>query len=81
MPVLSWQTCATAPVGQRMMPQNLQGHLGPVAQRQYGPYKNGPRHNHEFASGHHNVVDIERIRQGLDVRTTVRIQFHLEGEV
>ncbi|MCJ1435175.1 hypothetical protein MMC27_004546 [Xylographa pallens] len=74
MPSLSWQACAMAPVGQRMMPQNLQGYLGPVAQRQYGPYKNGPRHNHEFASGHHNVVDIERIRQGLDVRTTIMLR-------
>ena len=26
----------------------------------------------DFPSGHHNVVDVERIRQGLDVRTTVR---------
>ena len=26
----------------------------------------------EFPSGHHNIVDVERIRQGLDVRTTVR---------
>ena len=25
----------------------------------------------DYPSGHHNVVDVERIRQGLDVRTTV----------
>ncbi|MCJ1396506.1 hypothetical protein MMC18_009397 [Xylographa bjoerkii] len=63
------------PVGQqRMMPPSLQGCLGPIAQRQYGPHKNGPRHNHEYASGHHNVVDIERIRQGLDVRTTIMLR-------
>ena len=26
----------------------------------------------DFPTGHHNIVDVERIRQGLDVRTTVR---------
>ena len=30
------------------------------------------RQTNDYASGHHNVVDVERIRQGLDVRTTVR---------
>lgn len=29
------------------------------------------RSEQDYASGHHNVVDIERIRRGLDVRTTV----------
>ena len=29
------------------------------------------RSPHDYSSGHHNVVDVERIRQGLDVRTTV----------
>jgi hypothetical protein len=36
-----------------------------------GPPCFGGRHTHDFASGHHNVVDVERIRRGLDVRTTV----------
>ncbi|MCJ1294659.1 hypothetical protein MMC34_006217 [Xylographa carneopallida] len=72
----SWQACTTGPVGQqRMMPPHPQGFLGPMVLRQYGPHKNGQRHNHEYASGHHNVVDVERIRQGLDVRTTVRTLF------
>ena len=57
------------------MPPHPQGFLGPMVLRQYGPHKNGQRHNHEYASGHHNVVDVERIRQGLDVRTTVRTLF------
>lgn len=26
----------------------------------------------DYASGHHNVVDVDRIRQGIDVRTTVQ---------
>ena len=29
------------------------------------------RYSHEISSGHHNVVDVERIRKGVDVRTTV----------
>ena len=32
------------------------------------------RSPHDYSSGHHNVVDVERIRQGLDVRTTVCYQ-------
>lgn len=31
----------------------------------------GHRRGHEYGAGHHNVVDISRIQQGLDVRTTV----------
>lgn len=31
------------------------------------------RQGHEYGSAHHNVVDVERIRQGTDVRTTVSI--------
>ena len=34
-------------------------------------YKGGRRHN-EHKIGTHNVVDVNRIRVGLDVRTTVR---------
>ena len=33
--------------------------------------KIGGRQSHEYGSGHHNIVDIDRIRQGIDVRTTV----------
>ena len=33
--------------------------------------KTGGRQSHDHASGHHNIVDIDRIRQGIDVRTTV----------
>ena len=33
--------------------------------------RNAGRRVHEYPSGHHNVVDTNRIRQGLDVRTTV----------
>ncbi len=40
-------------------------------QHQRSLYKGGRRHN-EHSIGTHNVVDIHRIRIGLDVRTTVR---------
>lgn len=40
--------------------------------QQRSPAKYLTRSPHDYSSGHHNVVDIERIRQGLDVRTTVR---------
>ena len=35
------------------------------------PAKNASRQQNDYASSHHNVVDIDRICQGLDVRTTV----------
>lgn len=38
---------------------------------------NGSRQTNEYPLGHHNVVDVDRIRQGLDVRTTVRLSYHL----
>ena len=31
----------------------------------------GGRHQHDFPAIHHNVVDVDRIQAGLDVRTTV----------
>ena len=38
-------------------------------------YRTSPRgtsrRDRDYLSGHHNVVDVARIRQGLDVRTTV----------
>lgn len=40
-------------------------------QQQRGLTKLVGRQNHDYASVHHNVVDVDRIRQGTDVRTTV----------
>ena len=37
------------------------------------PSKLTGRRDMDYLSGHHNVVDVERIRQGLDVRTTVKL--------
>lgn len=40
-------------------------------QQNRGQSKIGGRQSHDYASGHHNIVDIDRIRKGIDVRTTV----------
>lgn len=37
------------------------------------PHKFMGRHG-DYPSGHHNIVDVERIRQGLDVRTTIMLR-------
>ncbi len=44
---------------------------GGYSPQRRGPPRFGGRHAHDFASGHHNVVDVDRIGRGLDVRTTV----------
>lgn len=44
---------------------------GYYPQQNRGQTKIGGRPAHDYASGHHNIVDIDRIRQGIDVRTTV----------
>ena len=49
-------------------PQPVPPHCPP---QQRGLAKLSNRQNHDFASGHHNVVDVDRISQGTDVRTTV----------
>jgi len=62
-------------VGQQQMMQVLpRSRMGPMPQNQHGPPKTGARHNLDHSSGHHNVVDIERIRQGVDVRTTIMLR-------
>lgn len=65
-------------IGQeRGAPLLSQHRPGYYPQQQRGIGKLGGRPTHDYASGHHNVVDVERIRQGTDVRTTVRSsQYH-----
>ena len=48
--------------------------IGSTAYQHRGSSKHGLRLSTEYASGHHNIVDIERIRQGLDVRTTIMLR-------
>lgn len=43
----------------------------------YNPQRaNAKASGRDYASGHHNVVDVDRIRQGIDVRTTVQSTCH-----
>ena len=59
-------------IGQeRVAPQTPQSRPSQFPQQHGGLSKIGNRQSHDFASGHHNVVDVDRIRQGTDVRTTV----------
>lgn len=68
-----WASVAPGMAGQArdLGPPN-QARNGPLLQQQQVLSRPGARQHNDYASGHHNVVDIERIRQGLDVRTTVR---------
>ena len=59
-------------IGQeRVGPQTPQTRPSQFPQQQRGLPKLGNRQSHDFTSGHYNVVDVDRIRQGTDVRTTV----------
>lgn len=70
-----YNPCGYSPgaIGQeRIVPQTPQLRAPYYLQQQRGLTKLIGRQNHDYASGHHNVVDVDRIRQGTDVRTTVR---------
>lgn len=72
-----WTPYAPGTIGQerrvQALPQVRPGHF---LQQQRSLGKLSGRQSHEHSSGHHNVVDVERIRQGTDVRTTVRNPLH-----
>lgn len=71
-PVGAWDVFGPGAIGQeRGQTYQPQFRNGTYSPQRRGPLKFGGRHAHDFASGHHNVVDVERIRRGLDVRTTV----------
>lgn len=59
---------------QRLMQPVPHPRIGPVPHHQRGPLKTSSRQNLDHPSGHHNVVDVERIRQGVDVRTTIMLR-------
>lgn len=69
---LDWQTRPQGAFGQiGMVSPAPRARISTLAQRQHGLNKGSLRQSNEYGSGHHNVVDVERIREGLDVRTTV----------
>ena len=67
-----WASSSPGAIGQERgaltLPPRGQGSQG---QRDRGQTTSGGRQYHDNPSGHHNVVDVGRIRDGIDVRTTV----------
>ena len=64
--------CTPGAIGQeRVTPHAPQHRQSFYHQQQKGIAKPGSRQNLDYPSGHHNIVDVDRIRQGTDVRTTV----------
>ena len=67
-----WAAFNPGAIGQeRATPTLLHQRQGYCSQPNRAQSKVGGRQSHDYASGHHNIVDIDRIRQGIDVRTTV----------
>lgn len=67
-----WSPFTPGAVGQeRGAPTVLHQRQGYYPQQNRGQSKICGRQSQDYASGHHNIVDIDRIRQGIDVRTTV----------
>ena len=72
VPLGAWDVFGPGAIGQeRGQTHQPQFRIGAYSPQRRGAPRFGGRHTHDFASGHHNVVDVERIRRGLDVRTTV----------
>lgn len=68
----SWMAYGPGAIGQeRGTAPPPQVRSGPYSLQHRGPARMVGRQNSDYTSGHHNVVDVERIRRGLDVRTTV----------
>lgn len=67
-----WSPYTPGAIGQERGVSMLSPYSGVHPYQQRSPSKYLGRSPHDYSSGHHNIVDIERIRQGLDVRTTVR---------
>ena len=68
-----WAALNPGTIGQeRGTPTLLHQRQGYYPQQNRAQTKIGGRQSHDYPSGHHNIVDIDRIRQGIDVRTTVR---------
>ena len=72
VPLPPWLAYGPGAIGQeRGLAPSPHSRTGHYSQQHRGPARVVGRQNNEYTSGHHNVVDVERIRRGLDVRTTV----------
>ena len=73
LPSPVWSQFHPGTIGQERGVPSLPSHRQNYPQQQQrGQSRAGGRQHHEYATGHHNVVDVDRIRLGTDVRTTVR---------
>ncbi|SLM35773.1 meiosis protein mei2 [Lasallia pustulata] len=71
----SWMAYGPGAIGQeRGTAPPPQVRSGPYSLQHRGPARMVGRQNSDYTSGHHNVVDVERIRRGLDVRTTIMLR-------
>ena len=69
-----WSALSPGTIGQeRGSPLHQRSHLDYCSPHQRGPSSMVVRRCFDNSSGHHNVVDIARISQGTDVRTTVSL--------
>ena len=72
----AWTSSSPGAIGQERGALTLSSHCqGAQGQRHSGQPKLSGRQYHDNPSGHHNVVDVGRIRDGIDVRTTVSDSF------
>ncbi|CAF9939273.1 MAG: hypothetical protein ALECFALPRED_008058 [Alectoria fallacina] len=70
-----WSAFNPGAIGQERGTPTLQHQRqGYCPQQSRGQIKIGGRQSHDYASGHHNIVDIDRIREGNDVRTTIMLR-------
>lgn len=70
----SWNGVDVASHGHGAMVQRLHSPLhlpGTYRQNTRGAVGQGARNVQDYSGGNHNVVDVDRIRKGADVRTTV----------
>jgi len=76
----TWSAFSPGTIGQErgtpLLSRTRQEHY---IQQQRGQGSMAVRRYPDNSSGHHNVVDIERIRQGTDVRTTVCNPFSIDN--
>lgn len=71
IPSPPWTAYGHGTIGQERDLTPFMPYRGSQPCQNRGSIKQGGRQHNDYASGHHNVVDIDRIRQGTDVRTTV----------